>query len=196
MAQVPGLMPQTNGNCNCNSNEQILLPRCFKQFSFLLTIFCIIQIGVTAAVYASLVYPNEGAWWAGLISIIGSVCGMISLNRGYVISASVWITFGFAAAWLGILLDGGENSLVRSFVECCSTTTCYGSSDKVRELYLQQCLSQPSSFYGSGVQVPDIACAPKLSSSSYNCDYSKGNPNVHTFTRYTLISTHASTHAY
>ena len=89
-------------------------------FGVLAVIFSVAEFGLGGAASGFLVNPEAyvGSWWVGLLSIAIGICGIITKNRGGVITIIVLGSIAMLIAVAGAILDSYRLSYFSSLITC------------------------------------------------------------------------------
>ena len=94
--------------------------RMMRIFGVLAVIFSVAEFGLGGAATGFLVNPVEsvGSWWVGLLSIAIGICGILTKNRGGVITIIILGSIAMLIAIAGAILDSYRLSDLSDLKTC------------------------------------------------------------------------------
>lgn len=162
----------TCGACICSSSadattdaHHVLALRFLGAASF---IFAVIEFGLGGGLFNFFDNAKMGAWWVGLILALASICAMVSVNRGWIISTCIISSASCVVAIVGAAYDGTHSHMFRGLTACSkthdaiSTIYNYGNSNDFGSSLACLMDSQVTGFVSDGCY-----CASKFGSDCY-----------------------------
>jgi len=137
---------------------------------------------INSIVFATLSNYFFGAWWAGLVTFLSGLLGVLSLRRGVVVAACVLAIISVLVCLSGMIVDSVGSNLMNSIETCASTNNefaAYAYNYYGNSAYESSCFTCIELYFQSD---SDCYCVDSQS----NCYFFNGQPDCNViFTSYT-----------
>ena len=123
--------PTASPEDNYDYLEDTKAMKALRFFGTASIVLALVELGLGATVYNTILNVKNGAWWAGILALIGGVFAMRCKNKTFAVITFVLNISSMAITAAGAVVDGRSSSLFSNL----AASTSYNSERKMTHRY-------------------------------------------------------------